>query len=79
MELSTATIVGVEMRKWTEELPTKEGWYFWRSKRWSDPWLYQAIYVFPVDEKKNLGPEYFESGALIDKPKGGLWSNRIRT
>ena len=79
MELSTATIVGVEMRKWTEHLPTKEGWYFWRNRLKDVSYLYMAIYVFPVNEEEGLGPEYFESGTMIDMPKGGMWSSRIGT
>ena len=63
-------------RKWTEAVPTKEGWYFWRIKREFDQWRYTAIFVMDDDPVEG-GKSYWESGTEVNIPKGGVWSTKI--
>ncbi len=54
---------------WTKELPTSEGWYFWKRNFNRQPWLWQAIFVLKEKDESS----YWDSGTSIHAPKGGWW------
>lgn len=64
--------------RWTREVPTKEGWYFWRrAKNMKDPWHWSAIFL-AKDGSMSDGWSWWEGGMDIRMKRGGWWAVMYR-
>ena len=57
---------------WTKDVPTKEGWYFWKKRsNTADPFYMRAYYIAEIDGELSC----WEAGTAVEFPKGGWWKS----
>ena len=64
----------MKTRTWTNKVPSKPGWYFWRkSPDLKYQWLWDIGFIFSGQELtiESMGHEPCK---LADWPTGGMWS-----
>lgn len=65
---------------WTQNKPTQSGWYFWRATtRQADPLCWEAIYLLQDPDFRDGPLEPWESGVVIEWPRGGWWAGPLPT
>jgi len=64
------------MSNWTQDLPTSQGWYFWRKRRNTrDPWKWYAYYILHERNVPMIGEiiSCWSDGTEVHWPTGGWW------